>query len=176
MAVTVPVTIEEAGWTGAIAAPGRHVAKIVRRALKEACPGLGAASVSVLLTGDARQCQLNRDWRGKDASTNVLSFPTLELAAGTVPEAEFAGVPLELGDLSLAFETCDREAREQGKLLEHHFDHLVIHGVLHLLGYDHVDEHDAAIMEPLEVKILAGLGIPDPYLSSATVPELAADD
>ena len=176
MTVTVPVTIDDTAWTGAVATPARRVARIVRRALKEACPGLGAATVSVLLTGDERQRTLNCDWRGKDASTNVLSFPTLDLAAGTVPAPEFAGVPLELGDLSLAFETCAREAREQGKPLEHHLDHLVIHGVLHLLGYDHVDEHDAAIMEPLEVKILSGLGIPDPYLSSAAVPELAADD
>jgi probable rRNA maturation factor len=163
MAIRIPVTIEEPAWSGAVAMPSRRVGRIVRRALKSACPGLDGATISVLLTGDAQQRILNREWRGKDTSTNVLSFPALEITAGETPEPEFEGVPLELGDLALAYETCAREAREQGKPLEHHLDHLVIHGVLHLLGYDHVDDRDAAVMEPLEVSILAGLGIPDPY-------------
>jgi probable rRNA maturation factor len=162
MTIAVPVTIEDRAWR-VLPTPSRRVARTVRSTLNRACPRLDSATVSVLLTGDTQQRALNRDWRGKDAATNVLSFPARAIIAGETPEPEFAGVPLELGDLALAFETCAREAKEQGKPLEHHLDHLVIHGVLHLLGYDHIEDIDAAIMEPLEVSILAGLGIPDPY-------------
>jgi probable rRNA maturation factor len=173
MAITVPVTIEDAAWRTALAAPSRRVARIVRRTLRHVCPSLDAATISVLLTGDAQQQTLNRDWRGKDMATNVLSFPARMIAAGETPTPEFDGVPLELGDLALALETCVREAREQAKPLDHHLDHLVIHGVLHLLGYDHIDDTDASIMETLEVSILAGLGIPDPY--AGALEERASD-
>ena len=106
---------------------------------------------------------LNGRWRGKDVPTNVLSFPATATRAGETPQPEFAGVPLELGDITLAFETCAREATAQGKPLGHHVEHLVVHGVLHLLGYDHVDDAEAARMEGLETRILSGLGVPDPY-------------
>jgi probable rRNA maturation factor len=97
---------------------------------------------------------LNRDYRGKDYATNVLSFP-VELPPG-------ATLPL-IGDLAICAPVVMREAAEQGKLPRDHWAHLTIHGVLHLLGYDHIDDRDAEAMEALEVRILAGLGIADPY-------------
>ena len=114
----------------------------------------GAAELSVVLTNDAEQRQLNRDWRGKDAPTNVLSFPQIE------PFSPVFGI---LGDITLARETVAREAEEQGTRFDHHFTHLVVHGFLHILGYDHIDNDEALTMEGLETQILAELGIDDPY-------------
>ena len=109
--------------------------------------------VAVVLTADAEMRALNRTWRGKDASTNVLSFPADEAMRG----------PGFLGDVVLAYETTAREARE-GKLpLADHATHLVVHGTLHLLGFDHTEEADAERMETLERHALATLGIADPY-------------
>ena len=113
------------------------------------------AEVSILLTDDAAVQVLNRDWRGVDKPTNVLSFP----AEGISPP----GAPALLGDVALAFETVAREAAAQGKPIEHHTRHLLVHGVLHLLGYDHVREEDAERMEERERKILARFGVSDPY-------------
>lgn len=97
---------------------------------------------------------MNRDWRKTDKSTNVLSFPQLE------PFAPVSGL---VGDITLARETLAREAVEQGKSFSDHFVHLVVHGFLHLLGYDHIEEAEALQMEALETQILATLGIADPY-------------
>ena len=108
-------------------------------------------AVVVLLTDDEAVRGLNARFRGKDAPTNVLSFP-----APPNPERH-------LGDLALAFDVCAREAAEQGKPFEHHLQHLVVHGVLHLLGYDHMSDDEAEAMEGLERIVLAGLGAPDPY-------------
>jgi probable rRNA maturation factor len=116
------------------------------------------AVVDITLTDDAAQRTLNRDWRGKDTPTNVLSFPAADPDM-TVPP----GAPLLLGDVVLAYETVQREAGEQDKPFEDHFRHLVVHGVLHLLGYDHEDGADAATMEAQEIAILAELGVPNPY-------------
>lgn len=114
----------------------------------------GALEVSLLLTDDAEQRALNRAHRGKDSPTNVLSFP-----AGYVPPAG----PRPLGDISLALETVTREAAEQGKSVADHVSHLLVHGTLHLVGYDHGDDAEAEEMEALEREILSGLGIADPY-------------
>jgi probable rRNA maturation factor len=114
----------------------------------------GAAELSILLTDDAEQRELNREWRGKDSSTNVLSFPQIE------PFGPVVGI---LGDIILARETLEREAKEFEKSFSEHFTHLVVHGFLHILGYDHIEEQDALVMEALETRILAKLGIPDPY-------------
>jgi probable rRNA maturation factor len=111
--------------------------------------------VDVVLTDDAEQRRLNRDYRGKDAPTNVLSFPLGDAAPG--------GGPVMLGDVILAFETVAREAGEQDKPLADHLRHLVVHGVLHLLGFDHETDAEAAVMEARESEILAELGVPDPY-------------
>jgi probable rRNA maturation factor len=119
-------------------------------------------STSVLFTSDAEVHALNREWRERDKPTNVLSFPMLtreELL--TLP---LDGPPELLGDIALAYETCAREAKEKGVSLEHHAAHLIIHGLLHLAGFDHVhSDEQAEAMEALEITALAKLGIPDPY-------------
>jgi probable rRNA maturation factor len=114
----------------------------------------GAAELSILLTNDAEQQELNREWRGKDSSTNVLSFPQIE------PFGPVRGI---LGDITLARETLEREAAEQGVTFTDHFRHLVVHGFLHILGYDHLTDEEAQQMEGLETEILASLGVADPY-------------
>jgi len=119
-------------------------------------------SASLLFTNDEEVHALNKEWRGKDKPTNVLSFPMLKRAAllNLAPE----GPPEMLGDLALAFETCKREATDKGIALEDHAAHLIIHGLLHLAGHDHVDsDAQAEAMEALEIAALAKLGIADPY-------------
>jgi len=117
-----------------------------------------AAVVDITLTDDDEQRILNRTWRSKDAPTNVLAFPAADPAV-PVPN----GAPLLLGDVVVAFETVRREATEQEKPLADHLRHLVVHGVLHLLGHDHENAAEAAIMEAREIAILAELGVPNPY-------------
>lgn len=117
----------------------------------------GVAEVTVVLTDDAEQRELNQQWRGFNKSTNVLSFPQLE------PFTPVVGL---VGDITLARETVEKEAAEMGITLQAHFTHLVVHGFLHLLGHDHIEEADAVKMESLETKILATLGIADPYADS----------
>ena len=114
--------------------------------------------IAILLADDEQVRSLNATFRGRDAATNVLSFPAAE-AAGE------AASPL--GDIALAFGVCEREAAEQGKSLAHHLQHLTAHGVLHLLGYDHESDAEAEAMEATERAILAGLGVPDPYAPRA---------
>jgi probable rRNA maturation factor len=133
---------------------------IALRALEEAARLAGVqlrpnVEVSLLLTGDAQMRGINKEWRGQDKPTNVLSFPA-------VPPDKVARVPF-LGDIAVAFETTAREAEADGKPLADHFSHLVVHGFLHLLGYDHETDAEAEAMEALEVKILAALGVDDPY-------------
>lgn len=124
-------------------------------ALKHAKPKIkGAAELSILLTNDEEQHELNQQWRGKDSSTNVLSFPQIE------PFGPVVGI---LGDITLARETLEREALDLDKSLPDHFTHLVVHGFLHILGYDHITDAEALQMESLETQILAALGIDDPY-------------
>ena len=133
------------------------------RATAEATLAAAAApreqELSLLLADDAALRTLNRDWRGKDQPTNVLSFPAC------APAAE--GAPHLLGDVALAYETVAREAAEQGKTFADHTRHLLVHGILHLLGHDHAMEAEAERMEQLERAILAGLGVADPYRETA---------
>jgi probable rRNA maturation factor len=151
----VAVVVNSDGWPETL--EGRADAAI-REALQQSGAKLaGVAEVTVVLTDDAEQRELNRQWRGFDKSTNVLSFPQLE---------PFSAVQGLVGDITLARETVEREASEMGISLEAHFAHLVVHGFLHLLGYDHIEEADAVQMESLETKILARLGIADPYADS----------
>lgn len=121
--------------------------------------------VSVILTDDAEVRLLNRDFRGIDKPTNVLSFPQIDL--GTFKKSSLDVFPknmhIPLGDVVLGFQTILRETREQKKTLENHTVHLIVHGVLHLLGYDHMRLKDAKVMEKLECDILDSLGYPDPY-------------
>ncbi|MCA0904314.1 rRNA maturation RNase YbeY [Qipengyuania aquimaris] len=117
---------------------------------------------SLLFTSDDEVHDLNREWRGKDKPTNVLSFPMLEREEllGLTPD----GPPEMLGDLALAYGTCEREAAEKGIALADHAAHLIVHGLLHLAGHDHVDsDEQAEAMEKLEIEALAKLGIADPY-------------
>ncbi|MGD9866912.1 MAG: rRNA maturation RNase YbeY [Hyphomicrobiales bacterium] len=120
-----------------------------------AAGGSGACEVAVTLAGDEEVRSLNREWRGKDAPTNVLSFP---LDAPPPP-----GMARPLGDIVLAWETVQREACGKGIPVADHALHLCVHGLLHILGYDHGDDGEADRMERLETRILAGLGIADPY-------------
>jgi len=137
----------------------RAVAAALEVAPELANPRLSA---SVLFTSDAEVQALNRQWRGKDKPTNVLSFPMLE--RGELLDLPGEGPPELLGDISLACETCAREAADKGAALESHAAHLVVHGMLHLAGLDHeLSAEDAAAMEALEIKALALLGIADPY-------------
>lgn len=118
--------------------------------------------VSVVFTSDTEVHTLNREWRERDKPTNVLSFPMLEREELESLAAD--GPPVMLGDIALAYETCAREAADKGVSLEHHAAHLIIHGLLHLAGHDHVDsDTQAEQMEALETAILAKLGIADPY-------------
>ncbi|OSQ50704.1 rRNA maturation factor [Marivita geojedonensis] len=125
--------------------------------------------IAILACDDLRIAELNAEFRKKPTPTNVLSWPAWELAAtqdGDAPEAPPPPDPLmgeSLGDIAIAFETCQREAEAAGKSLSDHVTHLIVHGVLHLLGYDHVRDHDATLMEGLETRILGKMGIEDPY-------------
>ena len=103
---------------------------------------------------------LNRDYRNKDKPTNVLSFPMFNAMSEISPQSG----EIPLGDIFIAFETIKREATEQGKPLADHFTHMLVHGFLHLLGFDHITDAEAAVMESLEIKILKGLSIPNPYM------------
>ena len=117
----------------------------------------GDGAVSVRIVDESEMQALNRDYRDQDKATNVLSFP-----AGSI-EGLPPGEPGPLGDIVVCAGVVEREASEQGKPLADHWGHMVVHGTLHLLGYDHVSEPDAAVMEGLEREILDGLGIADPY-------------
>jgi probable rRNA maturation factor len=144
----IEVLVEGGDWGfGSADAPGL--------ALKAAEAALAAADarggLAILLADDARLAELNAAFRSKAGPTNVLSFPAPANPGGW------------LGDVALAFETCRGEAEAQDKCFEHHLQHLVAHGVLHLVGYDHETDEETAEMEGLETEILAGLGAPDPY-------------
>ena len=159
----VAVLTRAAGWRRAL--PGRVALarRAARAAIDAAAPaGIGAPTgeLSVVFADDALVQRLNRDWRGKDKPTNVLSFPATG-AAGAPPQA-----PSQLGDVVIALETVAAEARAEKKPLAHHVAHLVTHGVLHLLGHDHARAAAARRMEAIEVQALARLGVPGPYRSA----------
>lgn len=149
------------------------LAQVAETAARAVLVGLGLPvvgfQISLLGCDDPRIALLNADFRGKPQPTNVLSWPSEERGAeyaGEAPALPLPGTvedPEPLGDIAIAWETCTREAAEQGKPLADHVTHLVVHAVLHLLGYDHIEEEDAALMEAIEVRILASLGVCDPY-------------
>lgn len=148
----ISCSIAAKAWRGV---PG--VRALTRRAAKacvdNAAPALHPlAELSVLLCDDARMREINCDWRGIDKPTNVLSFPQ------TLP-----GGGAALGDIAVSHETVEREAREEGKTFEDHYTHMIVHGFLHLIGFDHENDADAANMEGRERDILARLAIADPY-------------
>lgn len=142
----IDVEIEDKGWA---AVP--DVEALVTRAAEAALAGERGRAVTVLLTNDQTVRELNDRFRSNDRPTNVLSFPAIDNPEGFI------------GDVALAYGVCSREAAEQGKPLGDHLQHLVAHGVLHLVGYDHQTDAEAEAMEALEQEILSGLGVPDPY-------------
>lgn len=128
------------------------------------------AELSIVFTCDREVQLLNRDYRHKDSPTNVLSFASFEGAEALAAAFDLSsgvrgecGPPVMLGDIFIAYETCEREAKAQGKTMINHVAHLMVHGLLHLLGYDHIEDADAEIMEQTERSLLAVAGIDDPY-------------
>lgn len=136
----------------------------------------GPFEVSLLGCDDAEIARLNADFRGKPVATNVLSWPAEERGAqarGATPDLPDPANPmdLELGDVAISYDTCAREAEAQGKDFETHVCHLLVHGILHLFGFDHQNDADAALMEGLEVKTLAQLGVANPYEKDYRAPD-----
>lgn len=152
----IDLMVEEGAWPGEDALRAlvdRAVPAAFAEAEVEAADGV---ELSLVFTDDAAIRKLNAEWRQKDKPTNVLSFPAFPVAPGDP-------LPPMLGDIVLAYETVAREAELEGKTLENHITHLMIHGLLHLLGYDHETDEEAEEMEALERRALARLAIPDPY-------------
>lgn len=177
--MTLDVVIEDARWEAL------GLDALAERAFGATLAALDIdpeeAEATLLACDDARIAVLNADFRDKPTATNVLSWPAEERGAEAPGEAPEPPEPdtfgaLELGDMAIAYETCTREAREQGKPPADHLTHLVVHATLHLLGYDHVREADAALMEGLEVRILASLGVADPYEGDAPEGQLERND
>lgn len=153
--VTIDLTVEAGAWPDK-----RHLRRIaaaaVKAALAEAGAYGGATELSVVFSDDAAIQILNAGWRGKNKPTNVLSFPAFQTVVGSA-------LPPMLGDIVLAAETVQREADVESKQLDNHITHLVVHGLLHLLGHDHETDAEAETMEQIERRALARLAIPDPY-------------
>jgi probable rRNA maturation factor len=156
----IDVLVDSENWKNASAAKG-----VVRRALKQAATSLSTrtAELAIVLTDDAAMRGLNRNWRGVDAPTNVLSFATKN-PGNQLDEQRGC----HLGDIVLAYETIECEAHREGKPFDHHLAHLVVHGFLHLLGYDHGSDAQARRMEAMERAILRDLAVPDPYRATHT--------
>jgi probable rRNA maturation factor len=155
----VDIVIASPLWTAK-----RSVKALLRRAIGQAAllTSTAVGELAIVLTDDAAIRALNRDWRCKDRATNVLSFRT--------PQATRAdGTPRLLGDIVIAYETTEREARAEKKPFAHHAAHLAVHGFLHLAGYDHAAENEAAAMERLETAILARLNLPNPYVARGAI-------
>lgn len=164
--MTVDTTIEDPRWEGA------GLEALAERACGAVLAHVGLAGdweISLLGCDDARIAVLNQDFREKPVATNVLSWPSEERGVAApgqrpdLPEPGLPGMPDELGDIAIAWETCAREALDAKKSLNDHVTHLLVHATLHLLGYDHILEEDALLMEGTEVEILATMGIADPY-------------
>lgn len=148
MTMDLSLRISDSGWRREVKAPARLCRRAVRAALDEV-EGSGNGAIALLLTNDEEIAQLNEVWRGKAGPTNVLSFPDGEAHGG--------------GDIVVALGTVLREANACGRSAGHHLSHLVVHGVLHLLGYRHDSDSEAAQMERQEAAALARIGVPDPY-------------
>jgi probable rRNA maturation factor len=160
--LSITISVEDPGWAKLAPDAARALRRAARDALAEAREDGWRGSrvgheISFVLTDDKRMRALNRSYRGKDKPTNVLSFAALDA------ERPKPGMPWLLGDVVLASGVIAREAKAQRKSLKDHLSHLAVHGVLHLLGYDHEQDSDAEAMEALEIAALAGMGIANPY-------------
>ena len=154
--LALSLAVETGGWPAEAElelAAGRVLAAAIEELELDVPEG---CELGLTFTDDAHIRALNAEWRGKDKPTNVLSFPAFSLRPGE-------NLPPMLGDVVLAFETIEREAREEEKPFADHLAHLILHGFLHLVGYDHESDGEAEIMEAAERRILASLAIPDPY-------------
>ena len=161
--MTVDLLIEDDRWQGLEALADRAVSATLEDLGLE--PSVW--EVSLLACDDARIAALNADFRGRPQPTNVLSWPSEERGVAVPGEMPVPPDPSdpELGDIAIAWDTCAREAAAAGKPMDDHVTHLIVHGTLHLLGFDHVRDADATLMEGLETRILGKLGLPDPYIS-----------
>jgi probable rRNA maturation factor len=155
---TIEVTVESPAWQTAVTDPEHLCRRAVAAVLaQEDTTAAAVVEIGIVLADDARMRVLNRDFRGQDRATNVLSFPAGDHAS------PMAGQPRLLGDVVVALETMRREAAGDGTPLDDYLAHLLVHGTLHLLGYDHESDDEAERMEAREIALLAGLGIADPY-------------
>ena len=158
----IQISVEEGAWPAEerlLEISGRVLgaaAKFIEREERQPFPKTGAPEVSLVFTNDETIRGINAEWRSQDKPTNVLSFPAFPLVPGKMPG------PM-LGDIILAEETLTREAADLGKSFDDHLTHLLVHGFLHLFGYDHMEDDEAEKMEGLETRILAELGLSDPY-------------
>lgn len=152
----IDIALENGDWPSEVALEGMVKSAVSAAAEAASLTWPSGAELSLLFTSDAKMAEINGQWRDKPVPTNVLSFPGSDVAVG-----QAAG--RTIGDMVFAYETLQREAEQQGKTFEDHFRHLVIHGFLHLFGYDHMNENEAGEMEALEIKALASLGIDNPY-------------
>lgn len=170
----VDLVIEDDRWPDALADWADRAASATLAQLGLPLQGF---EIVLLACDDARIAALNTQFRDKAQPTNVLSWPAWDLSAeddGGTPDAPEHGStddPEALGNIALAYETCLREADAQAKTFDAHITHLVIHSVLHLLGYDHIRDKDAALMEEIEIRILASMGIANPYEDVAQMPQ-----
>ena len=160
--LALEVAVVANGWCKAVTAPEEVAKRAARAAYSAGSLDLGrSCEAAVVLTDDDRVRLLNRDYRNKDRATNVLSFPAFDADdMARLP----VDAPLFLGDIFIALETATAEARLEAKTTTDHLSHLVVHGMLHLLGHDHETDDEANIMERLESDVLAQLGVPDPYV------------
>lgn len=162
----VDVIVDAPGWNSV------EIEAMAERACSTTLEELGLVpdcfEIAILACDDTRIAELNGDFRAKPTATNVLSWPAEEIELPTgqspdLPHPDPDGPAVELGDIAIAYETCAREAEDQGKPFSDHVSHLLVHATLHLLGFDHINDPDAAHMEAIETRILATMGIPDPY-------------
>ena len=162
MQINVEINCDSQLWNGFV----ESAESIINDSAKRVFDKVGFAGnidyveISILLTDNESMRILNNDYRGKDKPTNVLSFPAELLTSGS-----YAEIPNEviLGDLAFAHEVIDNESKEQEKSFKSHFVHLAVHGILHLLGYDHIEDDEAEKMESIEIEVLSQLGVPNPY-------------
>ncbi|MEL6475791.1 MAG: rRNA maturation RNase YbeY [Pseudomonadota bacterium] len=163
----IDIVVEEPGWSALPLAECAETAALLALEAQGLAPE--GFEISLLACDDTRIAELNTEFRGKPAATNVLSWPAFDLAPATpgerpdLPPAQGFGGPLPLGDVAIALQTVSAEAESASIPLKSHVTHLILHGCLHLLGFDHQSDADAAVMEGIETAALARIGVPDPY-------------